>query len=190
MTESTLGLLAVFDTAEELERATRLAGRLGLTRFDPVSPYPLEHLFPETPHERRRRWPAALLFPHLNVVGVIALGGGLAGMVTGFGMQWLANSWSFPMNIGGKPHFSWPNFIPITFELAVLFSAGSVFLSLFLLLRLPEPYHPNFNSPSFDLSRDRFYLFVSREDPLFHRTDFLAALEHDFPAARVEEVAA
>jgi len=38
-------------------------------------------------------------------------------------MIWYMMAYDWPMDIGGKPHFAFPDFVPIMFELTVLFCA-------------------------------------------------------------------
>src|SRR5260370_21693358 len=93
--------------------------------------------------------------------------GGLTGCVGGFFMQWYAAVVSYPVVVSGKPLFSWPMFIPITFELTILCAALTAVLGMLALNGLPMPYHPLFHLPRFALaSRDRFFLFVQSRDPL------------------------
>ena len=62
----------------------------------------------------------------LHVAGFIY---GLTGTATAVGfMGWIFTS-DWPINFGGKPHFSLPAFIPITFELTVLFAAVGMVLT-------------------------------------------------------------
>jgi mono/diheme cytochrome c family protein len=65
----------------------------------------------------------------------------------------------------GKPYFSWEAFIPIMFELTVLFSAFTAGLGMLLLLnRLPFFRHPMLGAKSMPLiTRDRFALAVEAE---------------------------
>jgi len=51
--------------------------------------------------------------------------------------------------ISGKPYFSLPAFIPVTFELTILLSALAAFLGMLVLNRLPRFHHPVFYSPRF-----------------------------------------
>ena len=75
---------------------------------------------------------------------------------------------ALPINVGGRPLLSWPSFLPVTFELAVLFSALSMLGGLFILNEHPEPYHPVFNVASFArATRDRFFLCIQSEDAHF-----------------------
>lgn len=83
-------------------------------------------------------------------------------------MQWFANVEFYPLNLGGKPLNSWPNFVVITFECTVLISAFTA--GLFMLGRngLPRAYHPIFNTPNFEAAtRDRFFLCIEATDENF-----------------------
>ncbi|MBS1580464.1 MAG: DUF3341 domain-containing protein [Bacteroidetes bacterium] len=72
---------------------------------------------------------------------------GITGTTTALScMSWiLASDW--PLNIGGKPHFALPAWIPITFELTVLFAAvGMVYTFCYLCQLAPfvkkHHFHP------------------------------------------------
>jgi hypothetical protein len=111
----------------------------------------------------------------------------MAGGLGGYFMQWYAMAKLYPLNVGGRPHNSWPNFIPITFELTVLVAAISAFVSMLILNRLPEPHHPVFNVPEFRrASIDRFFLCIELEDPKFEHQGTLKFLKSLKPSAIME----
>ncbi len=56
----------------------------------------------------------------------VAFGFGALGTLTAILMQYYMFVMDWPVNIGGKPHFALPSFIPITFELTVLFASFSI----------------------------------------------------------------
>lgn len=61
---------------------------------------------------------------------------GITGTTTALSfMSWVFTT-DWPMNIGGKPHFPLPAFIPITFELTVLFSAVGMVMTFMYLCQL------------------------------------------------------
>jgi hypothetical protein len=64
---------------------------------------------------------------------------------------------SWPINVGGKPLNSWPAFVPVMFELTVLFAGLSTVAAMFFANRLP-----NISKRGFDpgLTRDRFALII------------------------------
>lgn len=72
---------------------------------------------------------------------------GITGTTTALSfMSWVFTT-DWPMNIGGKPHFPLPAFIPITFELTVLFAAvGMVMTFMYLCQMAPfvkkHIFHP------------------------------------------------
>ena len=83
-------------------------------------------------------------------------------------MQYFANLYAYPMNIGGRPLNAWPAFIPATFELIILCAVLGGLAALFFMLRLPTVYHPVFNHPDFRrASRDGFFLCIESADRQF-----------------------
>jgi hypothetical protein len=172
---ATYGLLAEFDDPGALVQAARRAHEAGYRRLDTFSPYPIEEAWEAIGHHDRRLSP-------------IVLGGGLVGLLTGLGLQEWVHQVAYPINIAGKPLNSWPQFIPVIFELTILFAALSAVIGMIVLNGLPQPYHPVFNVARFEhASRDKFFLLVESTDPKFDRTgtlDFLKTLN----ASEINEV--
>ena len=164
---SVFGVMAEFGTADDLIRATRAARLAGYTRLDGYSPYPVGEVADE------------LGFPR-SEIGAVMFIGGLCGATFGFLMQYYLIGIDYPLNVGGKPYFSWPQFIPITWAMLVLTACVSGVIGLFALCGLPQPYHPVFNVPQFArCTRDRFFLVIEEVDPKFHTSDvpgFMATL--------------
>ncbi|MFN0172019.1 MAG: DUF3341 domain-containing protein [Bryobacteraceae bacterium] len=163
------GLLAEFESAGDLLKATRKTYEAGYRKLDAYSPFPVEEL-----------WEA--VGPHSNHVPLAVLCGGIAGMAAGFGLQAYTAMMYYPMNVGGRPNLSWPSFIPITFELSILFASFAATFGMILMNGLPRPHHPLFNVERFSAmaSRDRFFLCIEAKDPKFHQEEtkkFLASLE-------------
>jgi len=145
------GILAEFKGADALLDAARRAREAGYENVEAYSPFPVEGLA-EVIGFRKNRIPA------------IVFAGGLLGGIGGYFMQWYSAVVSYPINSGGKPPHSWPEFIPVTFELTILCAALAGFFGLLFLNGLPRLHHPLFDVPEFHLaSRNRFFLCI-RED--------------------------
>ena len=162
------GLLAEFNNPEDLLGAARRAREEGYTRLDAFTPFPVEDL-------------ADAIGFHKTRVPLITLIGGLIGCSGGFFLQYYPNVIGYPLNLGGRPYYSWPAFIPVTFELTILCAALATVFGMLALNGLPTPYHPVFNVPNFALAtRNRFFLCIKARDPKFDREktrEFLAGLK-------------
>jgi hypothetical protein len=153
--EKLFGLMAEFADPDKLLEATREAHEAGYSRIDAFTPFPIEGL-------------AEAMGSHKTLVPLFTLIGGLVGCAGGFFLQYWPNVIGYPLDIGGKPYDSWPSFIPITFELTILFAALSCALGMLAMNGFPSPYHPVFNLPSFErATRDRFFLCIMAQDPKF-----------------------
>jgi hypothetical protein len=169
------GLLAEFTQPHDLVHAASAARRAGYTRFDAYAPYPVEHL----EHAMGLK-PSRL--PRFVFLA------GLAGLATAYLLQTWISVYDYPLNIGGRPDHSWPSFIPVMFEVTILFAAVFAVVGMLAANGLPEPHHPLFAVPRFDFaSQSHFFLCIESRDPLFDSTETRKFLEKLAPAA-IEEV--
>ena len=169
------GLLAEFHSPAEVVAAARRVKEEGYKKVDGYSPYPIEDL-------------SEALHFHKSPLPAMVLAGGVTGLCAGLGLEYWASVIEYPMNIGGRPFFSWPAFIPPAFETTILFAAGTAVLGMLAINGLPEPYHPVFNVPGFALAtRDKFFLCIEADDPKFELAATRKLLE-SLGASEVSEV--
>ena len=168
------GLMARFEDSEQLLAAAQRAYDAGYRNMDAYSPLPVEGLAEAVGF--RRNW-----------VSTLVLCGGLCGAIGGFGLLWWISVIAYPHNVGGRPFDSWPAYVPITFECTVLLASLTSVIGMLALNKLPQPYHPVFNVPSFSAraSVDRFFLCIEASDPKFDMQQTRVFLESMSP----EEVA-
>lgn len=170
------GALAEYATPAALYHACEAVRDAGYTRWDAHAPFPVHGL------DRAMGLKASRL-PWVSLV--LALGGGLAGM----GLQGWVSTTAYPLVISGKPFFSWPAFVPVTFELAVLGGALGAVFGMFAMNQLPTLYHPLFGSASFErASDDGFFISIESWDPQFD-SDRTVDLLRRLGAVHVELVA-
>ncbi len=149
------GLIAEFDDPQVLLEAAEKAHKKGYRDVDAYAPFPVHGL-------------AEALGVQKTRVPFFTLMGGMTGAAAGFGMQYFAMVMHYPYSIGGKPLNSWPSFIPITFELAILFGAFAALGSMLALNGLPRLHHPVFGAKRFNrASSDGFFLCIEATDHLY-----------------------
>ena len=159
------GLVARFETPEALVAAAEKTRDAGYTATDAHVPFPVHGLS------------EALGMPRSKLAALV-LGGGTFGALGGLALQYWVSAVTYPVNIGGRPYFSWPSFIPVIFECTILGAALTTIISMITLNKLPMPYHPVFNTPGFErASRDGYYLCVEAADPRFDAAQVRAFLE-------------
>ena len=169
------GLLAEFTTPEELLEATRRTRHAGYRHVEAYTPFPVDGL-------------AEALGFHRTYMPLVVLLGGIAGGLGGYFLQYWINVIDYPLNVGGRPLYSWPAFIPVTFELTILVAALAAVLGMLALNGLPMPYHPLFNVPRFAMvTRNGFFLCIEARDPRFDRRETRRFLE-SLAACEVTEV--
>lgn len=149
------GLLAEFADAGQLTGAALRARREGYGALEAYSPYAIDGLA-EALHPRK------VHVPFWTLVGGI-LGGGTMYLV-----EWYSAAIDYPIDVGGRPPFSWPAFFPPAFEMTLLWAAVFGVLAMLIGNGLPRLYHPLFGVPAFERgSSDRFLLLLRADDPRF-----------------------
>lgn len=151
------GLVAEFETAEQIMRAAHEMRGMGYVKLEAFTPYPMLEL--EKAIGLRR-----------STLGWVIFGCALLGGAGAYLLQWWTSVIDYPLDVGGRPPHSAPAFVPITFELTILSAGISALVALIVISGLPALYQPVFDVPGFDrASIDRFFLAVSATDPAFER---------------------
>ncbi len=162
-TPGTFALVGWYESPADLYHACETLRDANLsTAIDAHTPFPVHGL------ERAMGLPPSKL-------GWICLCAGILGAITGFSLQTWVHLYAYPQVIGGKALFSFPEMIPILFELTVLFASFGAFFGMWGLNKLPQHFHPVMQHPTFDrFSDDRFFLSVESKGG---RTDLVKARE-------------
>lgn len=150
--DNTAGLIARFDSAQQLLVAARKARQDGYAGLDAYAPFPVPGL-------------AEALGCRPSRIPAIALAAGLVAAAAAFALQWWSAVVDYPHIVGGKPPNSWPAFLLVTFEVGVLTSVLTALVGMLAGNGLPRLHHPLFDHPDFDrASSDGFFLVLAAED--------------------------
>ncbi len=150
--KSVFSVLGLFDSAQHLMEAIPQVKAGTTARLEAYTPYPVHGV-------------DKALGLRKSPIGGMVLIMGLVGAVSALALEMWTSGIDYPQMTAGKPYFSWEAFVPILFELTVLFATFTAGLGMLLLLnRLPLFRHPMLHSVSMPLiTRDKFALAVESE---------------------------
>ena len=174
-TTSTQGALAQFETPKGIYHACEQVRDAGFQDWDAHTPFPIHGLEKAMGLSRSK-------------VGFVVAAFAVVGLSIALLMQWWMSAVDYPVIIAGKPYASWPAFVPITFELTVLFSAFGAFLGMLGINQLPKHYHWVFHSERFEAaSDDKFFVSIEASDAKFNAEETVTFLR-SLGASHVELV--
>jgi len=179
-------LIAEFETPGEVLKAAEKVREAGYRWWDCCTPFPVHGM-------------DGAMGIKPTILPVMVFFAGLAGLISAFVLQAFTNStgmsiWAlvwvtgYPYLISGKPLLSIPAFIPVMFELTILFAALTCVFGMFGMNGLPRLHHPLLANDRFRrVTDDRFYIVIEARDPKFFRSRTEAFLD-SIGAVAVEEV--
>jgi hypothetical protein len=167
------GVLGFFDSPDAVLEATAKVRDANYRYFDVFTPYPihgLEHA------QGLKRSP----IPYVTFIA------GLTGCLLAFLFQYWTSAIDWPINVGGKPYNSWPAFVPIMFELTVLFAGLCTVGAMFAFNGLPNTRRKVFD-PS--LTSNRFAIVIENPPPASLDSEGQKAKQDHFKAFSESEAA-
>ena len=156
MKKSIYAITSLFTTPDETIHAASEVSKAGYTKFDVHTPYPVHGM-------------DGAMRVKTSKVGYFALVFALLGALTAIlFISWVTLS-DYPLVIGGKPFWSWPAFVPVSFELTVLFAAVfSTVAMIIFYFKFPNNAHPLHDTPYMKrVSSDTFGITIEANDPQF-----------------------
>ena len=153
-------VVGFFDSPNDLIPAMKSVRAANFEQIDAYTPFPVHGL--DEAQGLSRSW-----IPWVTLIL------GMSGTATAFGMQlWMSTEW--PHIIGGKPFNSWPAFVPIMFELTVLFAGISTFVALLISCGFP-----NIKKKIFDPSITNNKFAIAIEEPETAKAGFKSFSESE-----------
>jgi cytochrome c5 len=142
-------VLGIFDSARLLMDAIPKVNGNVKCRLEAYSPHPIHGI-------------DKALGLRKSPVGGMVFVMGVVGAISAMAFELWTSGIDYPLTTAGKPLFSWEAFVPIMFEVTVLFACFASGLGMLLLLnRLPFFCHPMLRSASMPLlTRDKYGLEV------------------------------
>jgi hypothetical protein len=141
-------ILGIFSDPDAILHAADGARKKGWKQLDAITPFPIHGM------------------EHALGVGTswvpwVTLISGLLGGIGGFALEAWTSAVAWPLNVGGKPFVSWPAFVPVMFECAILSAGICTFVAMWIACKLPNSKPRIFDER---LTDDRFSLVVPLVD--------------------------
>ena len=174
--QGAFSVVGIFESAQLLMKAIPQIKAKAADRLEAYTPYPVEGI-------------DKLLGLRKSPIGGMVLVMGAIGALSALAFELWTSGIDYPQLTAGKPYLSWEAFVPIMFEVTVLFATFTAGLGMLLLLnRLPMFRHPMLGSKSMPLiTRDKFALAVESKGPAID-VDTLTRLFRESGAESVEVV--
>ena len=138
------GVVGFFDSPGTILKAMHQVKDAHYRSIDAFTPYPVHGL---EDAQGLKRSP----LPYVTFIF------GVIGVSCAFALQYWTSAVDWPLIVGGKPFNSWPAFVPVMFELTVLFAGISTVVGMILFNNLPNTKHKVVD-PS--ITRDRFAIII------------------------------
>jgi hypothetical protein len=157
VTTTELGVLAEYSSPQAIYHACEQVRDAGFRRFDSYTPFAVHGL-----DKAMGIGPSYL--PWLVLVA------GITGALLSLLLAVWTSAYDYPLNIGGKPLWSIPAFIPVIFECTILLSGLTAVFGMFFLNKMPKFHHPLFDVPNFaKATDDKFFIFIESNDRKYDR---------------------
>jgi hypothetical protein len=166
------GVAGIFlDEATTIKAATAVR-EAGFAKLEAITPYPV-HGMEEACGIKR------------SPIPYVTFGAGAVGLLAAVALTYYTSAVDWAINIGGKPMFSLPAFVPIMFELTVLFAALASVGAFFYLCGLPRLDAPIIDK---DLTCHKFAVFIPEND-VGYSTERAEKLLRDLGAIEIKKMA-
>ena len=142
------GVVGIWMDDHELVKAAAKVRDAGYKKFDAITPFPVHGLEEAIGIQR-------------SVLPWVTFFAGLVGLAAAVALEYWTSAVDWPLNVGGKPFFSGPAFVPIMFELTVLFAALCTVGGMFVITRLPKVDPPIIDP---DLTSHKFAIFIPENE--------------------------
>ena len=165
MAKKVFAAAALFNNPDSIITAAKKVNAEGFIKWDVNTPYPVHGM-------------DSAMGIKPSMLGIVTLICGLSGTALALLLMWWTMSIEYPMVIGGKPFFSLPAFIPVTFEITVILATVSTVIAMFaFFFGLPRNSHPLHDTDYMKkVSRDHFGIVIEAEDPKFDENSVLKFL--------------
>lgn len=145
-------LINVFENEQDILGATKAVRENGYKIVDVFTPYAV-HGLDAAQGLKKSKLP------------FVCFALGLTGAVAKLGFQIWTSATSWALNVGGKPFKSVPAFVPVTFEIMVLFAGVGTVLTFFMITKLRPGKKPKLQLSG--VTDNRFVLVLEQTDAAF-----------------------